>query len=96
MLSLGIETSCDETAAALVTGAGEILANQVLSQNAAHQPYGGVVPEIASREHLSNWPRVSAEALDIVGQFRGPLLAAYQFESAVLVVNVSAGVHEQA
>ena len=53
MILLGIETSCDETAAALVSDGGEILANQVLSQIAAHQPYGGVVPEIAARSHLT-------------------------------------------
>ncbi len=48
---LGIETSCDETAAAVVTDGGEILSNIVYSQVSAHQPYGGVVPEIASRQH---------------------------------------------
>jgi N6-L-threonylcarbamoyladenine synthase len=53
---LGIETSCDETAAAIVRGAppgpGAILSNIVFSQTEAHAPYGGVVPEIASRAHL--------------------------------------------
>jgi N6-L-threonylcarbamoyladenine synthase len=53
---LGIETSCDETAAAVVRGTvpgpGEILSNVVFSQTEAHAPYGGVVPEIASRAHL--------------------------------------------
>ena len=53
MLVLGIETTCDETAAAVVRrdedGRGEILSNVVLSQAAEHQPYGGVVPEIAAR-----------------------------------------------
>ncbi len=53
---LGIETSCDETAAAVVRGSapgpGEILSNVVFSQIEAHAPYGGVVPEIASRAHL--------------------------------------------
>ena len=53
---LGIETSCDETAAAVVRGTppgpGEILSNIVFSQTEAHAPYGGVVPEIASRAHL--------------------------------------------
>jgi len=53
---LGIETSCDETAAAVVRGLapgpGEILSNIVFSQTDAHAPYGGVVPEIASRAHL--------------------------------------------
>ncbi|WP_420349637.1 tRNA (adenosine(37)-N6)-threonylcarbamoyltransferase complex transferase subunit TsaD [Pelagibius sp.] len=54
MSVLGIETSCDETAAAVVTGAGEIRANLVLSQLDEHRPYGGVVPEIAARSHLDH------------------------------------------
>jgi len=49
---LGIETSCDETAAALVTEAGEIRANVVSSQADLHGRFGGVVPEVASRRHL--------------------------------------------
>jgi N6-L-threonylcarbamoyladenine synthase len=49
---LGIETSCDETAAALVTEDGEIASNVVASQDELHAPFGGVVPEIASRRHL--------------------------------------------
>lgn len=53
-LILGIETSCDETAAAVVRGGTETLSNVVASQIATHSPYGGVVPELASREHLRN------------------------------------------
>ena len=64
---LGIETSCDETAAAVVRGAppgpGEILSNIVFSQNEAHAPYGGVVPEIASRAHLEILDGVIERAL---------------------------------
>ena len=48
---LGIESSCDETAAALVTGERVILAQRIASQDEAHRPYGGVVPEIAARAH---------------------------------------------
>jgi len=51
MLVLGIESSCDETAAALVTGDRRIIAQAIASQDAAHAPYGGVVPEIAARAH---------------------------------------------
>jgi N6-L-threonylcarbamoyladenine synthase len=51
-LILGIETSCDETAAAILTRDGRILANVVSSQAELHAPYGGVVPEVASRHHL--------------------------------------------
>ncbi|CAN5240345.1 tRNA (adenosine(37)-N6)-threonylcarbamoyltransferase complex transferase subunit TsaD [soil metagenome] len=64
---LGIETSCDETAAAVVRrdtlGRGEILANIVLSQTRDHAPYGGVVPEIAARAHVSHLDRLIAQAL---------------------------------
>jgi len=53
-LILGIESSCDETAAAVVRRGSETLSNVVASQIATHLPYGGVVPELASREHLRN------------------------------------------
>jgi N6-L-threonylcarbamoyladenine synthase len=51
-LILGIESSCDETAAALVTSDRQILAHRLAGQEAAHRPYGGVVPEIAARAHV--------------------------------------------
>ena len=51
VLVLGIESSCDETAAALVDGDRRILAQAIASQEAEHAPYGGVVPEIAARAH---------------------------------------------
>ncbi len=63
---LGLESSCDDSAAALVTGDRRILAQAVVGQNAAHQPYGGVVPEIAARAHVEILPslirRVLADA----------------------------------
>jgi N6-L-threonylcarbamoyladenine synthase len=62
-LILGIETSCDETAAALVTDEGEILSNVVSSQAELHARYGGVVPEVASRRHLELVSPVIREAL---------------------------------
>ena len=81
-LILGIESSCDDTACALVDGDGRVLASVVSSQLKAHQPYGGVVPEIASREHLANWPSVSREVferagvdlpdVDVIAATRGP------------------------
>ncbi|HEU0045542.1 tRNA (adenosine(37)-N6)-threonylcarbamoyltransferase complex transferase subunit TsaD [Sphingomonas sp.] len=52
MLILGLESSCDETAAALVTGDRQVLAHRLLGQEAAHAPFGGVVPEIAARAHV--------------------------------------------
>ena len=52
MLILGLESSCDETAAALVTGDRRVLAHRLAGQEAAHAPFGGVVPEIAARAHV--------------------------------------------
>ena len=60
---LGLETSCDETAAAVVTPDGEVLANVVASQAELHDRYGGVVPEVASRRHLELVEPVDREAL---------------------------------
>ena len=84
-LILGIESSCDETAAAVVRAGGEVLANVVASQIALHANYGGVVPELASREHLRNIVPVvraaMAEAglefadLDAIAVTEGPGLA---------------------
>ncbi len=65
---LGIESSCDETAAAVVYAGGRIVSNVVFSQIAAHQPYGGVVPELASREHLKAIVPVVRKALADAGQ----------------------------
>ncbi len=64
---LGIESSCDDTAAAIVDGEGRVVASVVSRQLESHRPFGGVVPEIASREHLRNWPAVSAETLERAG-----------------------------
>ena len=64
---LGIETSCDETAAALVTEGGAIISNVVSSQAELHASYGGVVPEIASRRHLELISPVIREALEQAG-----------------------------
>ncbi len=64
---LGIETSCDETAAAVVTDDGEILSSIVASQSALHARYGGVVPEVASRRHVEQIGPVIREALREAG-----------------------------
>jgi N6-L-threonylcarbamoyladenine synthase len=82
---LGIETSCDETAAAVVRGGERLLSNVVSSQIATHQPYGGVVPELASREHLRAIVPVVRQALheadqtydsvDAIAVTQGPGLA---------------------
>lgn len=61
---LGIETSCDETAAAVVRDGREVLANVVYTQIPLHQPYGGVVPEIASRAHVEKIREVVGTAME--------------------------------
>ncbi|HWZ11690.1 MAG TPA: tRNA (adenosine(37)-N6)-threonylcarbamoyltransferase complex transferase subunit TsaD [Acidobacteriaceae bacterium] len=66
-LILGIESSCDETSAAIVRSGREVLSNVVASQIATHAAYGGVVPELASREHLRNIVPVVREALSSAG-----------------------------
>ncbi len=65
---LGIESSCDETAAAVVRSGEQVVSNVVFSQIATHQPYGGVVPELASREHLRAIVPVVRKALSDAGQ----------------------------
>jgi len=77
---LGIETSCDETAASVVRDGREVLTNVVYTQIPLHQPYGGVVPEIASRAHVEKISQVVGEALkgqmvDAVAVTYGPGLA---------------------
>src|SRR3954466_14171523 len=64
---LGIESSCDETAAAVVRSGEQIVSNVVYSQIATHQPFGGVVPELASREHLRAVVPVVRKALEDAG-----------------------------
>ena len=63
-LILGIESSCDETAAALVTSDRRILAHRLAGQEAAHRPYGGVVPEIAARAHVEILPGLIEQVLE--------------------------------
>ena len=75
MLVLGLESSCDETAAALVDGERRVLAHRLAGQEAAHRPFGGVVPEIAARAHV--------EALE-------PLIAAALADAGVTLADVDA------
>lgn len=77
---LGIETSCDETAAAIVQDGSVILSDVVSSQIAIHQPYGGVVPEIASRHHVENIGKVVNQAFAEAG-------LRYQDVQAIAVTN---------
>lgn len=82
MIVLGIETSCDETAAAVVDGDGNVLSHAVLSQMDEHAVFGGIVPEVAARAHLAHLDRLIEKAmreakvgfadLDAVGATAGP------------------------
>jgi len=67
-LILGLESSCDESAAALVTSDRRILAHRLAGQEAAHRPFGGVVPEIAARAHVETLPGLVEEALEEAGK----------------------------
>lgn len=64
MLTLGIESSCDETAVAVIENGRKILSNIVDTQIPIHEKYGGVVPEIASRNHIEAISRVTKKALE--------------------------------
>ena len=64
---LAIETSCDETAAAVVRNGREVLGSSIYSQIPVHREYGGVVPELASRNHVEKLPFVVDEALSQAG-----------------------------
>lgn len=70
---LGLESSCDETAAALVTGDRRILSHKLATQEAQHRPYGGVVPEIAARAHVDALMPLIKAALDEAGLTLGDL-----------------------
>jgi N6-L-threonylcarbamoyladenine synthase len=80
MLVLGIETSCDETAAALVRDGREIVSSVIASQIATHQRFGGVVPELASREHLDKIVPIVEEA------FTGANLTKVQIDGIAVTI----------
>jgi N6-L-threonylcarbamoyladenine synthase len=98
MLVLGIETSCDETSAAVVRDGRDILSNAIWSQVKLHSPYGGVVPELASRAHIRNISTVvemalhragvALDAVDAIAATQGPglvgsLLVGLEFAKAM-------------
>ncbi len=102
MIILGIETSCDETAAAVVADGTTILSSVVSSQIEVHHPYGGVVPELASRKHIEaivpvvneaiHKSGISPEKIDTVAVTRGPgligsLLIGFSFAKAFAFVH---------
>jgi N6-L-threonylcarbamoyladenine synthase len=95
VIVLGIETSCDETSVAVIDGEGRVRSNVIASQAGAHALYGGVVPEVAARAHLTNLPATFEKALadagisltdvDLVAATAGPGLI------GALLVGLSAG-----
>lgn len=97
---LALETSCDETAVAILRG-HELLASEVASQTAAHAPYGGVVPEVASRNHLVHAPRllaaavatagISLDEIDVFAATSGPGLASSLMIGASIAKGLSLG-----
>jgi len=92
MIVLGIETSCDETAAAVVTADREILADEVLSQIEDHRPFGGVVPEVAARAHLELIDGLIDRAMNKAGIGFGDLDAVAATGGPGLIGGVMVGV----
>jgi len=89
---LGIETSCDETATAIVAGDRSVLAERLLSQLGDHAPYGGVVPEIAARAHLTHLDRLVAETMTAAKLKFGDLAAVAATGGPGLIGGVMVGV----
>jgi N6-L-threonylcarbamoyladenine synthase len=98
---LAIETSCDETAAAVLTGFGEVRAHEIFSQAEIHSEFGGVVPEVASRNHLTSAPAIIDRAmqkagldfseLDAIAATTGPGLASALLVGASLAKGLALG-----
>src|SRR5271168_1085226 len=92
MLILGIESSCDETAAAVVENGNSILSSVVASQMETHARYGGVVPELASREHLRALVPVVRLALEQASKGLGDLSAIAVTEGPGLIGSLLVGI----
>ena len=88
---LGIESSCDETAAALVTDDRRILAQAIASQDESHAPYGGVVPEIAARAHAERLTPLIGRVLDEAGVALGDVDAVAATAGPGLIGGVMVG-----
>ncbi len=93
MIILGIDTSCDDTSAAVVSDRDGILSNVINSQIGLHHPYGGVVPELASREHVRNIVPVVDKALDEAGIDPGDLEAVAVTIGPGLIGSLLVGLH---
>ena len=90
-LILGVESSCDETAAAVIGSRDGLLSNIVASQDAAHRPYGGVVPEIAARAHMSVIDRIIDRAVSESGRNYSDLSAVAATSGPGLIGGVITG-----
>ena len=91
-LMLGIETSCDETAAAVVAGDRRVLSEALLSQLDEHRPYGGVVPEIAARAHLDHLDALIRQAMEEAGVGFGDLAGVAATGGPGLIGGIMVGV----
>lgn len=104
MLILGIDTSCDDTAAAAVRDGGVVLSNRVSSQTGLHRPFGGIVPEIASRAHVETLAPlvrlslqdagVSLEEIDAIAVTYGPGLAGCLLAGVSLAKSLAYSLHK--
>ena len=92
MIVLGIETSCDETAVAVVSGDRRILGEAMLSQVEEHRPFGGIVPEVAARAHLESVDGLVARAMESAGIGFGELTAVAATGGPGLIGGVMVGV----
>ena len=92
MFLLAIETSCDETAAAVLDGGARVLSNIVLSQDEIHAPFGGVVPELASRQHLRAIDPVVRMSLTAAGVSLGSIDAFAVTQGPGLIGSLLVGV----
>ncbi|MEP7076088.1 MAG: tRNA (adenosine(37)-N6)-threonylcarbamoyltransferase complex transferase subunit TsaD [Acidobacteriota bacterium] len=92
MLVLGIESSCDETAAAIVSNGRSILSSVISSQIAMHQPFGGVVPELASREHLAKIEPIIRQSFSDAGVTAGDIDAIAVTQGPGLIGSLLVGV----
>ena len=92
MRLLGLETSCDETAAAVIDGEGRVLAHEILSQIAEHRPFGGIVPEVAARSHLDHLDGLIRRALETAKLDVGDLTAVAATAGPGLIGGVLVGV----
>ena len=97
MIVLGIETSCDETSLSIINEDNHLMSNVIVSQHSTHSPHGGIIPELASRQHIINIEdafekclkdaRVNLNDISVIGVTNGPGLIG----SLIVGVNFAKG-----